>query len=81
MCPHKQCTPQGLSLINDATTSANVATAGFAVGLVGLAAGAWLIIQPLRPSSKTAISALAVQARLAPYVGPDRTGVALEGTW
>jgi hypothetical protein len=74
MCPGKQCTPQGTSLINDATTSANIATVGFAVGLVGLAAGAWLVIQPFRSSPKTT-------ARLSPYVGPDRTGVALEGTW
>jgi hypothetical protein len=81
LCPAKLCTPKGTSLISDATTSANIATAGFAVGLVGLAAGAWLVIQPFRSSPKTAASALAVQARLSPYVGPDRTGVALEGTW
>jgi hypothetical protein len=80
-CPGKLCTPKGTSLVSDATTSANIATAGFAVGLVGLAAGAWMVIQPFRSAPRTAVSAHAVQARLSPYVGPDRTGVALEGTW
>ena len=74
ICPNKLCPPKGTSLVSDATTSANLATAGFAVGLVGLAAGAWLVIQPLRASGKAS-------ARLTPYFGPDRAGIAMDGAW
>jgi hypothetical protein len=83
MCPSKHCSPQGLTLIHDATTSANIGTAGFIVGVAALAAGAWLVIQPLRssaPASSSASSARA-SARVAPYLAQDRGGLAVEGEW
>ncbi len=46
LCPNKQCTPHGKSLIDDASTAATIATVGFAVGVVGLGAGAWLVLRP-----------------------------------
>jgi hypothetical protein len=72
-----------MSLINDATTAANVGTGGFIIGLTALAAGAWLVIQPLRssaPASSTA-SPAKTSARLAPYLAQDRGGLAVEGEW
>jgi hypothetical protein len=72
-CPNKKCTPTGTSLISDAKTSAVVADIGFAVGAVGLAVGAWLV---LRPSSSGAAS-----AQLAPIVARDRAGLSLQGAW
>ncbi len=83
MCPSRRCSARGLSLINDATTAANVGTAGFIVGLSALAAGAWLVIQPLRSSAPAASSASPAKAsaRLAPYLGHDRGGLAVEGEW
>jgi hypothetical protein len=83
MCPSRRCSAKGMSLINDATTAANVGTAGFIVGLSALAAGAWLVIQPLRaaaPASSSASPAKA-SARLAPYLAQDRGGLAVEGEW
>ncbi len=73
-CPAKQCTAHGTSLVSDATTAANIATAGLVVGVVGVAVGGWLIFHPLHFSSGSS-------ARLAPYVASDRAGVALEGAW
>lgn len=83
MCPSRRCSPQGLSLINNATTAANIGTAGFIVGLSALAAGAWLVIQPLRSSAPASSSASPAKAsaRLAPYLGQDRGGLAVEGEW
>lgn len=46
LCPNKQCTPHGKSLIDDASTAATIATIGFAVGVAGLGAGAWLVLRP-----------------------------------
>jgi hypothetical protein len=89
MCPGKRCSSQGTSLISDATTAANVATAGFVVGLSALAAGAWLIIQPLQPSGSSStrtpasstVATRVARAGLAPYVAGDRAGLAVEGQW
>lgn len=46
LCPNKLCTPHGKSLIDDASTAATIATIGFAVGIAGLGAGAWLVLRP-----------------------------------
>lgn len=73
-CLNKQCTSHGMSLISDATTAANIATASLVVGTVGVAVGTWLIIHPLHLSGGSS-------ARLAPYVASDRAGVALDGAW
>jgi hypothetical protein len=83
MCPSRRCSAKGMSLINDATTAANVGTAGFIVGLSALAAGAWLVIQPLRSSAPASSSASPAKAsaRLAPYLAQDRGGLAVEGEW
>lgn len=76
MCPGKRCTPQGTKDINDATSAANIATVGFVVGAVAVAAGVVLVIDPFSSSASSAPS-----ARLAPFFAPDRAGMAMEGTW
>jgi hypothetical protein len=73
-CQNKLCTAAGTSLISDAKTSANIATAGFAVGLAGIAGGVTLILLPAR-------SAAPASARLTPYMGPDGAGFWLDGAW
>jgi hypothetical protein len=73
-CKNKLCDPHGLSLIGDATTSATISTVGFVVGLVGVAAGGWLILDPLGSPTKAT-------ARVDVYGGPGRGGIALEGAW
>jgi hypothetical protein len=83
LCPSKRCSQQGMSLINDATTSANVGTAGFVVGVATLAAGTWLIIRSLSSPSaaSSAPPAKAGAPRFAPYVAQDRGGLVVEGEW
>jgi len=44
-CPNKLCTPQGKALIGDARTASTIATVGFAVGVVALGAGTWLLLR------------------------------------
>jgi hypothetical protein len=73
-CPHKQCSAHGMSLVSDATTAANIATASLAVGVVGVAVGTWLILHPLHLSGGSS-------ARLGPYVASDRAGITLDGAW
>jgi hypothetical protein len=73
-CPNKQCDPTGLSQISDAKTAATISTIGLAVGVVGIGAGAWLL---LRSSS----SPSAARATVAPFVAADRAGVAVQGAW
>jgi hypothetical protein len=79
-CKNKLCTPHGTSLISDATTSANIATAAFAVGLVGVAAGTFLVIHPLRLSSGSG-SGSGASARITPQLAADRAGLLLDGAW
>jgi hypothetical protein len=73
-CPNRQCDPTGLSQISNAKTAATVSTIGLAVGVVGIGAGAWLL---LRSSS----SPSAARATVAPFVAADRAGVAVQGAW
>jgi hypothetical protein len=73
-CPNRQCDPTGLSQISSAKTAATVSTIGLAVGVVGIGAGAWLL---LRSSSSPSTAG----ARVAPFVAADRAGVAVQGAW
>jgi len=73
-CPARQCDATGLSLISSAKTAATVSTIGLAAGVVGIGAGFWLL---LRSSS----SPSAARASVAPFIGADRAGVALQGAW
>jgi hypothetical protein len=72
-CPNHQCNAQGNSSIDDAKTAATISTVGFAVGAVGVAVGAWLLLRP--PSSSAA------STQLVPYVASDRAGLAWQGAW
>jgi hypothetical protein len=72
-CPNKACTPDGIAHIHDATTFANIASVGFGVGIVGLAAGTWLLVRPHASSS--------AQTRIIPIVAADRAGIVLSGGW
>lgn len=73
-CPNEKnlCTPAGVQLRDDARTRGNVATVGFAVGGVALAAAAvvWFVTP-----ARTKVTAGRV--RVAPSLG----GVVVQGTW
>lgn len=73
-CPNRQCDAAGLADISSAKTVATVSTVGLAVGVVGVGAGAWLL---LRSSS----SSNAARASVAPFVAADRAGIAVQGAW
>lgn len=73
-CPSRQCDPTGLSDISSAKTVATVSTVGLAVGAVGVVAGAWLLLRSSSASS-------AATASVAPFVAPDRAGLAVQGAW
>jgi hypothetical protein len=69
------CTPQGLSLTDDAKSAATISTIAFAAGGAALAAGVVLwLTAPSGGASRTGV-------RLAPAVGSGYGGVALGGAW
>jgi hypothetical protein len=71
-CSGRTCTDQrGVDLTNDALSAGNVATAGFVVGAVGLAAGAVLWF--------TATSAQ--EGASAPRVGVGPGRIVVQGAW
>jgi hypothetical protein len=72
-CPERQCSPEGTALIDDAKTAATLATVGFAVAVVGVGVGAWLVLRSPSPGGAS--------AQVTPYVASDRAGVALRGAW
>jgi hypothetical protein len=67
-CNGAACNQRGYDADQDAHRSATWSTVAFGVGIVGLAAGAWLLIAP--PGRKTAWRAL-------PMAGPSTAGVQL----
>jgi hypothetical protein len=71
-CPQHACSPHGMSLIDEAKTNAWIATAGFGAGVVGVGVGAWLVLRVPSNSAPT---------QVAPYIAPDRAGVAWRGVW
>jgi len=71
-CTNHQCSPHGLSLIDDARTAGTIATVGVAVGLASVGFGAWLVLRSPAGSG---------QPKLGAYLLPDRAGVALRGGW
>ena len=71
-----RCAPAGGALRDEARTAANVSTVSFAVGLVGLGAGAVLLLLPEKSGRSDA-----ARTRLLPLAGPDGAGAALRGTF
>ncbi len=74
------CVPgtQGHSIGEQAWTYSAISTAGFAVGLAGVAAGTWLLLTS-RPSPGAATTAVALH--VVPTAGPGGNGLVLAGTW
>ena len=73
-CPGQKCNPQGAAKIDDARTSAWIATAGFGAGAAGAALAVWLLLT----STSSTASAL---AHLAPIAGGGATGLSVEAAW
>jgi hypothetical protein len=73
-CPGRVCDSTGTSLIGSARTAATVSTIGLATAVVGLGAGAWLMLQ-------SSPAPTAAHASVAPFVAADRAGIAVEGAW
>jgi len=69
-CKGAACNQTGYDADQQAHSAATWSTVGFGVGLVGIAAGAWLLIAP--PGRNTAV-------RAAPLAGPATAGVQLGG--
>jgi hypothetical protein len=84
-CPKGACSAQGVAQNSDAIRSADFATAGFAVGVLGLGLGTILFVT--RPSSHSSTLS-ANHASVAPTlvagnvaVGPDRGEITISGRW
>ena len=69
-CPNRMCPPGSYSKDDDALLLGNLATAGFAVGAVGAALGAylWFTATPSDESERA--------ARVEPWVGVGSAGLA-----
>jgi hypothetical protein len=80
-CANRQCDPTGLSDINSAKTAATVSTVGLAVGVVGVGVGAWLLLRSASSGSSSSSAASSASASVAPFVAPDRAGLAVQGAW
>lgn len=74
-CAGRLCTQRGLDLYDEARTASTLSTIGFAVGVVGLGAGAYLLLT----SSKERPAQQAV--RVLPSVGAGSGGVQVSGAW
>jgi hypothetical protein len=84
-CPNGACSAQGVAQTSDAIRSADFATAGFAVGVLGLGLGAILFVT--RPSPHETTPAVN-QAAIAPAmiagdvaIGRDRSEFTISGRW
>ena len=77
-CDGPVCNQQGLSASEDGRTLANVSTVGFAVGIVGIAAGAILLIAAPRPKSTVSAS---LRLRPSVIVSPKGAAAGLGGAW
>jgi hypothetical protein len=74
-CPNQKCDATGTPLIKEAKDDGWIATAGYGVGLVGLAAGAYfLFTTPSAPADTTA-----PKAALVPMFGGGASGAAVVG--
>jgi tetratricopeptide (TPR) repeat protein len=69
-CPTNQCGPEAQATLDTGKRNANVATAAFAVGGVGLALGAVLLLNDSGGDAKPSTG-----ARVHPYVGLGRAGM------
>ncbi len=75
VCPNNKCTnPQNLDLGKDAATQADVATVGFIVGGLGIAAAAALWLTAPNDAPKVG------KVRVLPYAGTSGGGIAVGGS-
>jgi hypothetical protein len=72
-----RCTPEGVALAEDASSAATVSTVFFAVGIVGLGAGAFLWFTAPPDEAPGPRSGL----RVTPVVGPGGVGGVVQGTF
>ncbi len=75
-CPNKECSPHGMDLIEEARSTATISTVGFAVGLVGIAAGAWLLA-----TSGSSEQTPGGDVALLPAVGREGGALLVRRTW
>ncbi len=77
------CEPEGVTLRDEALTAANVSTAGFVIGGVGLAAGLVLwFTAPSAPEGDEADKPLdSAAVRFVPAIAGDGGTMILQGTW
>ncbi len=76
-CPNKECSSHGMELIEDARSAATVSTIGFGVGLIGLAAGTWLLLSGGSPEENSPQSDLA----LVPAASREGGSLRVSGQW
>jgi hypothetical protein len=76
-CQATACDPEGIDLQDQARSAASLSTVGFAVGVVGLATGAYLVLTSPRDASSRAVSSL----RLDGVASPSYSGLTVNGTW
>jgi hypothetical protein len=77
--------PEDVALRDDAKASATVSTVGFAVGVVGIGAAAYLLLTNGASTQGHATKAAAHAARPElvprPLLGPNVGGIGLSGRW
>ncbi|SRR6266545_1662696 len=78
-CPDEQCSPDGVAANSRAINAANLATAGFAVGLVGIGLGTFLFLTngPSRSPSSLDPGRVRAAARL----GATSSELVVSGSW
>lgn len=70
-CPNGVCSEDQRDLYDKGKTQANISTAGFIVGAVGLGVGTVLLLT----GGKGNVEGKAAARRVTPYVGPEHVGV------
>jgi hypothetical protein len=78
-CNGSLCDPQGLELADEADSAATVSNVAFAVGAVGIGAGAYLFFTSM-PGSEPKADARS-NARFDASIGADRASIVVKGVW
>jgi hypothetical protein len=71
---HDRCTPAGVALAEDASSSAAISTVGFLIGVAGLGAGAYLWFTAPPPEAGAPAQAPKAGWQLAPALAPGVAG-------
>jgi hypothetical protein len=79
-CPMDLCTSEGISLNDQAKSSARIADVTIGFGVIGVGVAAYLFIASHAGDTKGNASAAAA-LHLLPEVGPAQAGLALGGSW